>query len=141
MRLGIVLDGCLLAFKTDKQFDARENDMPFGSFGRLLPGAKALLRGLKDDGWELVLITDRLELSLVRSYVLNELRLPIDRISTPANPIVCDALLSPSVVCFDGKWDERLKRRLKRHKTWEEKKKRGKVKVGAAERKKGPPLT
>ena len=138
MRLGIVLDGGLLAFKSDKEFDVVENDMPYGTFGKLLPGAKAMLKKLKGEGWEIVLLTDRLELSLVRSHVLNALRLPIDRISTPAAPIVCDVYLRPDAVVFDGEWSDTLERRLKRHKTWEEKKRRGKVKRGAPPRKKTP---
>lgn len=137
MRVGITLDGVLLSYKTSEAFDVAENDMPYGEFGDLLPGAKSFLRGLKEDGWEIVLITDRTELSLVRSHVLNTLKLPIDRVSSPAAPVVCDLYVLPNGLAFQGSWDDSLRKRLVAFRTWEEKKKAGKVKLGASERKKG----
>ena len=139
LRVAIDLDGTILRHKTDPAFDTEANTAPYSHFGEPMEGVKEALQTLRDAGVEIVITTSRLETAMVRSHLMNTLRLPFDRLVSQSNQLGYDVLVGARCVPFTGNWERALSELLGflEHGTWEEKRLREQVTLGLPDQIKG----
>ena len=138
-RIAVDLDGTILRYKTDEAYDVEENTLPYGTFGEMVEGVKEALQELKELGAEIVVVTNRIELAMINSYLKNTLHLPIDRIVSQSNNLGYDFHIGAGCVPFRGNWSKALAdlREMVTHGTWEERRRKGQVTRGIPTEHKG----